>query len=215
VSPGPPGHAAPGDIVFAGAVLAGGASRRMGRDKAFVAAPDGRPLVQVAVDGLRRAGASAVVVVGGDQAAVEQLGLTWVADEHPGDGPLGGIVTALHRTTQDLVVVVACDMPGFAPEVPEALVSAAAASPDAGVSVAVIGERDQPLTACWRRRSALPVLEGAFADGVRAPRHLLDELAAVRVLDLEPRLLADVDSPEDLRRYADRHPSPPTRTGSP
>jgi molybdenum cofactor guanylyltransferase len=195
---------------FAGAVLAGGASRRMGRDKALVPSPDGRALALVAVDALRGAGAEEVVVVGGDEASLRALGLPWVADIHPGEGPLGGILTAFAHTAAELVVVMACDMPGVGPEVPAALAAALTAEPDAGVAVAVVGEREQPLTACWRRSSAVVALQSAFHAGERAPRMVLAGLGAVRVAGLPVRQLVDVDSPEDLRRYAEAPPPPPT-----
>jgi molybdopterin-guanine dinucleotide biosynthesis protein A len=83
------------------------------------------------------------------------------------------------------------------------------------VAVAVVGEREQPLTACWRRSVALAVLEAGFASGVRAPRHLLDALAVVRVPGLSPAALADVDSPEDLRRYAEAPTQTPTTEQDP
>jgi molybdenum cofactor guanylyltransferase len=196
--------------VFAGAVLAGGASRRMGRDKALVSGPDGRPLALVGVDALRAAGAEEIVVVGGDEVALRALGLPWIADLHPGEGPLGGIVTAFAHTTAELVVVLACDMPGVGPRVPAALVEALVAAPDAGVAVALVGEREQPLTACWRRSSALGPLRAAFDAGERAPRHVLPGLEVVRVGGLPSLQLVDVDSPDDLRRYAEPLLRPPT-----
>jgi len=131
-----------------------------------------------------------------------------VPDRFPGEGPLGGIVTALHATRSDLVVVMACDMPGVGPAVPAALVRALAAAPQSGVAVAVVGDREQPLTACWRRSVALEVLTSAYDAGERAPRLVLAALAPVRVDGLPPAQLVDVDCPEDLRRYAegDLHP---------
>ncbi len=197
---------------FEGAVLAGGASRRMGTDKAFVTAPDGRALVAVAADALVASGAARTFVVGGDRAGIEALGLAWVPDRHPGEGPLGGIITALAASAHDLVMVLACDMPEVDGTVPAALVQALVEHPSAGVAVALAGDREQPLTSCWRRSVALDPLEAAFADGRRAPRHLLDELAAVRVAGLALDRLADVDSPEDLRRYAERSLRPHTIT---
>jgi molybdenum cofactor guanylyltransferase len=194
---------------FAGVVLAGGASRRMGRDKALVPGPDGRALALVGIEALRAAGAAEVLVVGGDEAALRAMGLPWAADLHPGEGPLGGILTAFTCTTEDLVVVMACDMPGVGPEVPTALVAALAADPDAGVALAVVGEREQPLTACWRRTATAGALRSAFEAGERAPRKVLPELGVVRVGGLPLRQLVDVDSPDDLHRYAEA-PTPPT-----
>jgi len=176
----------------------------MGTDKALLPGPDGRPMAVVAADALAGAGAARIAVVGGDGARLLELGLEPLPDLHPGEGPLGGIVTALTALgpDADLVVVLACDMPEVGPEVPGALVAALDAAPTAGVAVALVGEREQPLTACWRSSVARPVLEEAFAAGERAPRHLLGRLGVVRVGGLPVGQLLDVDSPEDLRRYA-------------
>jgi molybdopterin-guanine dinucleotide biosynthesis protein A len=177
----------------------------MGRDKALVEVVPGRPLALVAATALAGAGAVAVVAVGGDRDGLEAVGLRWVPDRFPGEGPLGGILTALATAPTDLVVVVACDMPGIGPAVPAALVSALAAEPSAGAAVALVAGREQPLTAAWRCSVALGPLEEAFAGGVRAPRRLLGEVAAVTVGGLPAEELDDVDSPSDLRRYAERH----------
>src|SRR5258706_3748293 len=99
---------------FAGAVLTGGRSTRMGRDKALIAV-DGVPLAVRAATVLRDAGASAVVAVGGDIDALEALGLDARPDLYPGEGPLGAILTAFDAASTDLVVVLACDLPSVDP----------------------------------------------------------------------------------------------------
>ena len=109
------------DLDFAGAVLTGGASRRMGTDKALVEV-DGRALALRVADALRAAGASRVVAVGGDLERLQALGLEAVPDLHPGEGPLGGILTALAATDQDVVVVLACDLPAADPSAITAVV---------------------------------------------------------------------------------------------
>ena len=65
---------APGDtgIAFAGAVLTGGRSSRMGQDKATLPV-DGVPMAARVAGALRRAGAEPVLAVGGDQTALEAL----------------------------------------------------------------------------------------------------------------------------------------------
>ncbi|TML12241.1 MAG: hypothetical protein E6G39_12150 [Actinobacteria bacterium] len=77
-----------------GAVLAGGSSSRMGRDKALIEVA-GEPLVQRVARALTAAGAERVVVIGGDRRRIEALGLEVVADRFPGEGPLGGVLTAM------------------------------------------------------------------------------------------------------------------------
>ena len=188
---------------FTGAVLTGGSSTRMGTDKALLEV-HGRALAVVAADALTAAGADEVLAVGGDLAALARLGLDARADDHPGEGPLGGILTALRHASHDLVVVLACDMPGIDATVVSALVRALADDPDADVAAADGGGQVQALTAAYRREGR-PVLAARFAAGERAVRRAIAPLRVVLVDGLTPEALADVDRPEDLRRYA--HPS--------
>ncbi|WP_434127450.1 molybdenum cofactor guanylyltransferase, partial [Enterococcus faecium] len=61
------------DLRFAGAVLTGGDSRRMGTDKALIEV-DGGPLARRVANALRAAGADPVIAVGGDLEALGDLG---------------------------------------------------------------------------------------------------------------------------------------------
>ena len=81
----------------------------MGRDKALIAV-DGEPLVKRVANALADAGARSVVVVGGDRPAIEALGLVAVADRFPGEGPLGGVLTALSGTDAAIVAVLGTDL---------------------------------------------------------------------------------------------------------
>jgi len=188
---------------FAGAVLTGGSSTRMGVDKALLEVA-GRPMVVAAATALAEAGATEIVAVGGDLAALRGLGLDAVPDDHPGEGPLGGVLTALRRAPTDVVVVLACDMPGVDATTVAALLRALAAEPDADVAAASDAGRLQPITAAYRIR-ALPLLAERFGAGERAVRRALEPLSVVVVEGLRPAALGDVDRPEDLPRYA--HPS--------
>src|SRR3546814_13228733 len=91
-----------------GAMIAGGAARRFGSDKAL-ADLGGRRLIDHAADVLR--GTVGALVVCGRELA----GWTCLADRpHPGLGPLGGIAAALdhaHRQGFASVLTIGCDMP--------------------------------------------------------------------------------------------------------
>jgi len=94
-----------------GAVLAGGASRRMGTDKAALAV-GGRSLLERAVAALRPHCAEVVVV----SARADTPTGAWrtVADERPGQGPLAGLETALAEAGRhgcEAAVVLAVDLP--------------------------------------------------------------------------------------------------------
>jgi molybdopterin-guanine dinucleotide biosynthesis protein A len=97
-----------------GVVLAGGASRRMGRDKALVDVA-GRPMLDWVVDAL---GATvSEVVVSGEPRAPWADRLRFVEDTgDPKRGPLAGIVAVMEQTGPDaLLLVVGVDQPWVRP----------------------------------------------------------------------------------------------------
>lgn len=178
---------------FSGAVLAGGASRRMGRDKAFVEV-GGVPLAAIAAAALRGAGAAPIVAVGGDAERLAALGLDPVADRWPGAGPLGGIVTALSAAPAGVVVVLACDLPFVTAEAVEAV---AGALGDADAAVPEVGGRLEPLLAAYRDTCTAPFTE-ALAAGRGAVRDALARVRVERVTLADPRWVANANTPEDL-----------------
>lgn len=94
-----------------GVVLAGGQSRRLGRDKALLRF-GGEPLLDVAVD--RLAALCDRVVVAADRLdRYRQFGVAaeFVADATPGLGPLAGLQVGLRACATRHVLVVACDLP--------------------------------------------------------------------------------------------------------
>ncbi|MCB0967076.1 MAG: NTP transferase domain-containing protein [Ilumatobacter sp.] len=121
----------------AGVVLTGGASRRMGVDKAFVAV-DGRPMAIAVADALWEAGCHPVECQGGDLAALASLGLTGVADDDPHAGPVAAIRSASRRHGAPIVVA-ACDLPQLDAATVTAVLDAGRAADRA--AVAVTGDR--------------------------------------------------------------------------
>ena len=170
----------------------------MGRDKALLEV-GGVPLAVIVAGALRAAGADPVLAVGGDGEALGRLGLEPVPDEHPGEGPLGGVLTALGRSPTPVVAVLGCDLPGARAAGVAAVVAALAARADAEVAIPVVGGRHALVHAAWRR-SAAPRLAAAFAAGERSLAGAVARLPVVEVPDLDPAWLADVDAPEDLPR---------------
>lgn len=92
-------------------LLAGGRSRRMGRNKALMnLSPGGPPVVSLAVTRLQ-AVADEILLVGSDPAPYSFLGLQQVPDVYPDAGSLGGIYSGLSAAHNRHALVVACDMP--------------------------------------------------------------------------------------------------------
>jgi molybdopterin-guanine dinucleotide biosynthesis protein A len=183
-----------------GVVLTGGASRRMGRDKALLAGGDPpTPLALRVARALRDGGCPDVTCVGGDEGGLEALGLDAIADDHPGLGPLGGVLTGLRHARLELVVVLACDLPWIDGATVRGLIGALAARPSAAVAVPLVDDRLQVHAAAFRR-SARPILAAAFDAGERSLTRALSDLEVVTVEHLDARSLTDVDGPDDLDR---------------
>jgi molybdopterin-guanine dinucleotide biosynthesis protein A len=93
-------------------ILAGGESRRMGQDKAWLER-GGIPLIRRAVSTVRDLGVQEVLISGRAGTDYSTLGCPVLFDLEPGSGPLGGIDRALAATTAPLVLVLAVDLPNI------------------------------------------------------------------------------------------------------
>lgn len=206
----------PGTPAWSAAILAGGASRRMGQDKALLVV-DGQAMVRRVVDAAVTAGAVSVVVVGGDQAALSAAlagtDAAVVPDLHPGEGPLGGMLTALHHAAEGIVLVASCDLVSPAAGAMRATVAALRAH-DADVAAPEVDGAVQWLHSAWRTGTVAAPLAARFAAGERSVHRAVRQ-AGLRLVDvpgLAPAALADADTPADLERHPaqqDRHPGWP------
>jgi molybdopterin-guanine dinucleotide biosynthesis protein A len=170
-------------VAATGAVLAGGASRRMGRDKAALTF-DGEPLLARVVRRLREA-TPEVLVVGPPERARLAAGARVVPDARPGAGPLGGIYTALCAAATPYCVVVACDMPFVRPALLRHLLDLA---PGYAAVVPRSARGPEPLHAVYARE-CLPAIAALLDAG---------ELAVAGLFGRVPtRLMA----PEDWAPY--------------
>lgn len=157
-----------------GVVLAGGASRRMGRDKALIRL-EGQRLVDRAVERLATV-TDRVVVASGRRS----LGCAdEVADAADVAGPLGGLLAGLRATSAPVVVAVPVDAPHTSPRLLQRLAGLCLAR-DRAAAVAVADGRVQALHVAVQRL-ALPAIEGRVQAGEASPRRLLGWLDALRV----------------------------------
>jgi molybdopterin-guanine dinucleotide biosynthesis protein A len=188
-------------------ILAGGASSRMGSDKAWLLV-DGQPLVErLAWRVLPLAGEIIFSTQQPERYTYLIDGLPVpaqaVADAYPGSGPLAGLHAGLSAASQELTLALATDMP---------LVNLALLSHMAGLANGYdvvmprlpVMDREsgaqpryqdrselglEPLHAIYRR-SCLPAVEARLAAG---QRRLVSFLPDVRVRDVWPEEIADYD----------------------
>ena len=188
-----------------GAVLVGGASRRMGEDKAALAL-DGTPMVHRVARALFGGGVGSVVFVGGDD-RIEG----WIADGWPGQGPLGGLATAVrHGATAEgaeggegveVVVVAACDQPDLTPELIGSLVRSLHAAPEEAVGCAVrTGDgRLHPFPSAWRVGAADAL--AALVDGGARRADAAFAIGPIIEVAGDGRALTDLDTPADVQAW--------------
>ncbi len=182
-------------LPVAGVVLAGGQSRRMGRDKALIEV-DGVPMAERVASTLIAVGCDPVVLYGGDVASRSALSVPVVPDRHPGQGPLGGVLGALLDVPGDdhtAVVIVSCDLPLLDTTTVESLLRRLGQDTDVVVART---DRLEPMCAVWSVRTTAAVAS-AFADGERALHRIITGLAYQEVpVRAEP--LRNINTPDDL-----------------
>lgn len=160
-------------VRLTGLVLAGGASRRMGRDKARLRL-DGERLVDRACRRLY-AECDRVLVAPGDHPDLARCADDAVRDVVPGGGPLAGIVAGLEAAATPLVAVAAVDQPDLSPAVLRRLADRWSG---AHALVPEVGGRLQPLHAVWSVH-AHESARAALVEGERSPTRLLARLDVV------------------------------------
>jgi len=178
--------------MFAGVVLAGGASRRMGVDKARLRLADGRTLLQQACEVLHKAGACEVLVSG--------QGAGGIADRHPDIGPLGGIDAVLDDATSEHLLVIPVDMPRLPPRLLQALAAAAQAE----TSRCFVGFALPALLSVPRlRRGALQQVLDLTDPRQRSVRALLDQLDSeyLPISDADAALLTNLNTRQQWRAF--------------
>lgn len=181
-------------------ILAGGGSIRMGRDKASLDDGRGPLLARLAALGLHCD--LPVQVVGRPRPPDWQLPeVEFIPDDDPGQGPLGGLATALARSAP--VLLIACDLAALTPRALTWLVQTVARYP---LRDGLVTERDgliEPLFACYTARCR-PQVEQRLANGQRALHRLIAD-GDFRHVALPTPLwpaLVNVNTPEEWRRFS-------------
>ena len=191
--------------IRAGLILCGGASRRMGRPKAWLEIGPERLLQRV----VRLVGAATdlVVVVAAPDQEIPELpaAVQVVRDAVRDQGPLRGITTGLAAlpTSVELVYASATDVPFLHPGWIDRL---AGLIDDHAVVVPQIAGRTHPLAALYRREPTLEAAEALLLAGERRLGLLVDRLGGRVVAesdleDLDPTFASvrNLNSPEDYR----------------
>lgn len=180
-------------------LLAGGESRRMGRDKATQIFR-GQPLWQRQLETLQCVKPEKVFVSAKRDPVWRPVHVDFVADANPSRGPLSGIAAVLSHTASDHLLVLAIDMPFITGEYLDRLIKQIC--PGRGV-VPMIEDRAEPLAAIYPRGCANEMqaaLCGMDFSLQAIIRNLIvsDKLLPVSVSASETALFRNLNKPSDL-----------------
>jgi len=174
-------------------LLTGGASTRMGFDKASILVA-GKPLAERIVAQLNAVGVR-VTVLG--QTPV--MNADFLADVGTYEGPL--VALSRFRATSEFVIVASCDLPNFDARVAEILVSAIG---EADAAIPIVDGKLQPLCALYRS-SAFDSIDQVLNDGSRRIMTWIERLNIVEVpvgrfeaRGLGRSVLQGVNTPQEL-----------------
>jgi molybdopterin-guanine dinucleotide biosynthesis protein A len=173
------------DSGLTGILLVGGASTRFGSPKAF-ARLDGRSLAEIAWETL--AFCDERIAVGKADDGLD-LPFPMLDDGTDVRAPIAGVVAGLRAAANDVCVVLPVDTPRVTPAV---LLDLAAAGAD------VATPQTGPLPGAYRR-TALPALEAALADGRLSLRDAVAGLDRL-VIEIDRDLLVNVNTADELDR---------------
>jgi molybdopterin-guanine dinucleotide biosynthesis protein A len=178
-------------MIVHGFVQAGGGSTRFGTDKAL-ARLDDKTMLQRTGELLAGVCHDVTIVA----AAGKYADAPWpvITDRWPGEGPLGGILTALHHLSEvdladktrnvefpcSFALNLSCDMPFLTTEFLRFLTDRALSS-EAAIIVPEAGRRLEPLCACWCSASTAAI-QAAFDAGGRKVSEAMKQVS-MEVLD--------------------------------
>ncbi|MCG8371309.1 MAG: molybdenum cofactor guanylyltransferase [Proteobacteria bacterium] len=180
-----------------GLVLAGGRSRRMGRDKALLER-DGRSQLAWIVALLDAHLDRVFVSTRADQRDdTERARFAQIVDRHDDLGPLAGILSAMEEYPSADWLVVACDLPNVSGETVRYLITNRS---DEHPFTAFVSSHDglpEPLCAIWRAGTG-DIVRAFVDDGVICPRKILIRSDTHLIEQADPASLDNVNTPEDL-----------------
>jgi molybdopterin-guanine dinucleotide biosynthesis protein A len=184
---------------FSAVILAGGQSRRMGRDKAWLPL-EGQPLLARQMAAVRELDPVELFISGRTDTDYHSLGCPVLTDEFSDVGPLAGIAAGLAAASAPLVLVLAVDMPDMTSAALRRLLERCAA----GVGVVPrVNRRVEPLAAFYPKAATLLAVD-LLKRQLRAVRTFAEQCShagLVTLHDVEAtdwKCFANWNSPADL-----------------
>lgn len=183
------------------AILAGGKSRRMGRDKAFVEFA-GAPMIQRVVFAVSQCSARALII-SNEPGKHSRFGLPVYPDIIPGMGPLSGLHAAFTVTGAARVMIAPCDSPFLSPAIIKFILNYPCGAAEAVIPF--VEGREQGMLAVYARGAV-----DRFGERIASASIMFDEFRLglnrifiaedeLRAVEPDLRTFLNVNTPGDLQ----------------
>jgi molybdopterin-guanine dinucleotide biosynthesis protein A len=183
------------------AIMAGGQSSRMGRDKSFVELA-GQSIIEHVRERVESLGQAETLLITNRPADYIHLRLPMFSDVMPGKGSLGGIYTAISHSQHSHTLVVACDMPLLNRDLLSYMVDLIDTETD--IIVPRVDGYPQGLHAIYSKRCLTPIKQRLDADRLKVIGfyddvnvRYIDE-AEYRPFDPQGHSFFNVNTPDEL-----------------
>ena len=182
-----------------GLLLAGGCSRRMGKDKSSIRYA-GTTQPELAAELLRSRCAEIFLSLRkGQNNATGLENLNVIHDRWESAGPLVGILSAMTEHPAAAWLVIACDLPFLDRITLDNLLAQRDPTKIATAYRSSYDGKPEPLCAIYEAHAHL-VLEDFFANDIRCPRKILMQTEPLLLDPVNPRALDNVNTPKDYEK---------------
>ena len=181
---------------FSAVILAGGRSRRMGRDKALLPFGGDSTLAEYQYRRLKRLFAHVYLSAKSDKFPFDA---PLIADEAPESSPMIALASILRHTSEEGVLLLGVDMPFVPDKLIRRLLREADAHPEAEIVAARSPHGPEPLCALYRR-SLLPRVDTMIASGTHRLRTLLENSETRYVPVDNSESLSNLNRPEEYEK---------------
>lgn len=180
-------------------ILAGGKSRRMGRDKAFLEIGS----ISILERQMEILSIFSERMVSVGASGIDTGSFKAIYDDYAGCGPLSGIHKALITTEKDALFIVACDMPFISAELIHALARSWSKEHCDALICRDSSGKDHPLCGIYSRRIAESIKENLDSGSYRVMDALMKtsyRSISLSTLGFDDTALMNINTVEDYRR---------------
>lgn len=182
-------------------IQAGGKSLRMGKDKSLLTVR-GKTMIQLIVDKVSQLGDDLIITCN-EPSKYSGIQARFIRDEYQNVGALAGIHSGLKAAQNELVIVVATDMPFIS--IPLIKYMQTLIKPEVDVVIPFSVNGYEPMHAIYRKTRCLPAIEKAIREN---KRRIISWFDAVKIETVEQKAIErydpnglaffNVNTPEDL-----------------